>query len=60
MVFKPQGQETDSGSPLLKDDFMIGIQTPFQLEMLKLVAGNIVCMDATHDTNHYNFKLVTY
>ena len=56
-VFKPQGKETDG--LIGKDDFLLGIQTRFQCEMMKLYGNKVICMDATHGTNHYHFKLVT-
>ena len=58
LLFKPQGQE-DSNQTLAKEDFVLGIQTRFQLDTMKLFAGKIVCLDSTHGTNHYDFKLVT-
>ncbi len=57
VIFKPQDQE--DSSPFAKEDFVIGVQTKFQLEMMKLFSGSVVCMDSTHGTNHYDFKLVT-
>ncbi len=50
-VFKPQGKESA--------DFLLGIQTKFQCEMMKVFGEKLICMDATHGTNHYDFKLVT-
>lgn len=41
------------------DDFIIGIQTNFQREMLQKHGQVCVCMDATHKTNIYDFKLIT-
>ena len=56
VVFKPQGSENHT---LPKDDFLIGIQTSFQCDMMKKFGEKLICMDATHGTNHYDFKLVT-
>ena len=42
-----------------KEDFLLVIQTQYQMEVLKTFGGNVVCMDATHGTNIYDFYLVT-
>ena len=58
IAFKQQGViESDSG--LERDDFLLAFQTQIQLDMLKAFGNNVVCMDATHGTNMYNFLLVT-
>ena len=44
---------------LPKDDFLVGIQTKFQCDMMKHFGEKLICMDATRGTNHYDFKLVT-
>lgn len=56
VAFKPQGLECDS---IAKDDFVLAIQTKFQCDMMKEYGCLLICMDATHGTNHYDFKLVT-
>lgn len=56
LVFKPQGK-TSNG--LSEDDFLLGFQTEYQLDMFKAFGGNVVCCDATHGTNVYGFLLVT-
>ena len=53
-LFKAQGVE--GNGKLKKEDFIIGIQTEFQKD---LMGGNIICMDATHGTNVYDFQLIT-
>ncbi len=58
-IFKPQGQECVTDTCLAKNDFLLGIQTKFQSEMMKAFGDKLICMDATHGTNHYDFKLVT-
>ncbi len=42
------------------DDFALVIQTPLQAEVLQ-TCGNlkVVCADATHGTNSYNFQLIS-
>ena len=41
------------------NDFIIGIQTEFQRDMLLKYGDVCVCMDATHGTNSYDFNLIT-
>ena len=64
LVFKPQGRK-DSVVGLTDDleekNFILAIQTEFQRDAMKLFAGNgrVVCVDATHGTNVYDFFLIT-
>ena len=44
---------------LQTDDFIIVPQTLVQAEMLKEFGGKVVCVDATHGINAYEFKLIT-
>ena len=39
-----------------KDDFLLCIQTEFRMMEL---GNNIICIDATHNTNMYDFHLIT-
>ena len=41
------------------DDFLLGIQTEFQRDMLVKYGGECICMDSTHGTNAYDFNLIT-
>ena len=61
ILYKPQGQTSaDNCFNLTADDFILPIQTPLQQEILKKCAkSNIVCVDATHKTNEYYFRLIT-
>ncbi len=59
LSYKPQGTSDDK-TGLQTDDFIIVLQTPVQAEMLKKFGGKVVCVDATHGTNAYEFKLITY
>ena len=58
LSYKPQGTSDDK-TGLQTDDFIIVLQTPVQAEMLKKFGGKVVCVDATHGTNAYEFKLIT-
>ena len=57
--YKPQGQvlaEIGTNQGLGEHDFALVILTPLQSEMLMSCGHNkIVCVDATHGTNSYNF-----
>ena len=54
--FKEQGSARNN---IPEEDFILAIQTKFQCDMMKAFGNTLVCMDATHGTNHYHFKLVT-
>ena len=42
------------------EDFVLAIQTPLQREVFKSCAQNgVVCIDATHKTNGYDFPLIS-
>ena len=59
LIYKAQG-EVDPGFPLmLSDSFVLALQTEFQLDMYKEFAPSVLCIDSTHETNAYNFKLIT-
>ena len=59
-IFKQQGHEQTSDiDDVGKNDFLIGIQTCFQGEMLKKFGPAAICMDSTHGTNVYDFYLIT-
>ena len=64
IVYKPRGEKTIIG-PKMHDDidisndiFAVGIQTRQQKEMFEKQANKIVCIDAIHKTNQYEFPLV--
>ena len=61
LLYKQQGSpQPDSCEYLKNEDFVIALQTPLQREMLKQFASNrVVCIDATHGTNAYDFELIT-
>ena len=57
LYYKPQGADDDK-TGLKREDFLIVLQTPIQAEMFKKFAeGKVVCVDATHGTNAYDFKM---
>lgn len=60
LIYKRQGLFTENYSDFSADDFMLGIMTRAQLEMSQKFDNNgIICMDATHLLNQYDFKLIT-
>ena len=56
LIHKAQGA---CGFHLPKSDFLLGIQTQYQMESMKKHGRKIICMDATHGTNQYDFLLVS-
>lgn len=59
-IFKVQGQkQNDEMDNLALGDFVLGIQTKFQAEMLQKFSKKGVCFDTTHKTNQYDFPLLT-
>ena len=62
-LYTPQKQvlaEIGTNQGLWEHDFALVIQTPLQSEMLMSCGHNkIVCVDATHRTNSYNFLPIT-
>ena len=56
LVYKPQGR-IEFGLPA--DNFLLGIQTKYQLDQMKKNGSNIICMDATQSTNQYDFQIIT-
>ena len=60
LVFKPQGTpQLPSMENISVNDFVLGIQTEFQRDMLKKFGNSCICMDGTHGTNVYDFNLIT-
>lgn len=53
LYYKMQGQE--DGGPLLKEDFMIVLMTPYQREVLDDFASEKVCVDSSHKTTDHDF-----
>ena len=59
VVFKPQGEKHPKYPNISKEAFVLVIQTKFQLQLNKKHAPTIMCIDSTHGTNQYRFKLIT-
>lgn len=58
LLYKPQGNPSDLFA-VCSDDFILCIQTKFQKDCFTKFAKNVICVDATHCTTQYDFKLVT-
>ena len=59
IAYKPQGVKKEAYPKLSADNFLFVIMTQFQAEMFRKYSGRVVCVDSTHKTNPYGFKLVT-
>ena len=57
LCFKSQGDNSNHAG-IESSDFLLGIQTEFQRDMLVKYATKLVCVDATHGTNAYDFQLI--
>ena len=57
-LFKQQGTE-DPTHGISNENVFLAIMTKEQLDIYKKFAGRILCMDSTHNTNIYSFKLIT-
>ncbi|XP_035827046.1 uncharacterized protein LOC118478158 [Aplysia californica] len=52
-------QQTNEHKFLNIEDYLLGIQTKFQQQMMKKHASKIILMDSTHGTTQYDFYLTT-
>ena len=59
LAFKPQGCTDSKFSTLAEDTFLLVLQTQFQKRLYELYGGCVLCIDSTHGTNAYRFKLIT-
>ena len=58
LCFKAQGEKSNHVG-IESNDFLLGLQTEFQKDMFVKYATKLVCVDATHGTNAYDFQLIT-
>lgn len=58
VAYKPQGIEVD-GLTLPSDAFFLCIMTDFQAQLFTEFSSKIICLDSTHCTNQYRYKLIT-
>lgn len=59
LLYKPQGVEDPELPNVTKDTFLLVIMTEFQAMLFETFGGKITCIDSTHKTNQYRFKLLT-
>jgi hypothetical protein len=59
LIYKPQGMLKEECPTLSRDSFVLAVQTEFQVELYRKFSNKILCIDATHTTNAYRFKLIT-
>ena len=59
LYYKPQGVVDPDHSTLVEDTFLLVIMTRFQASLFEAFSKRIVCLDSTHKTNQYKFKLLT-
>ena len=59
LLYKPQGIIHPEIPSLAKESFLLVIMTAFQASLINTFPHRIVCLDSTHKTNHYHFKLLT-
>ena len=58
-MYKSQDHVLNVYPILLKDNLFFIIMNEAQYETLKKFGSDCICVDATHETNNYDFKLTT-
>ena len=59
LLYKEWGKTNSLVPDLPAESFLLCLQTKHQKEVLQQFGANVLCMDSTHGTNHYDFKLIT-
>ena len=59
LVYKPQHSSSPEYASLPDDAFVLAIQTEWQKELYEEYSSSILCVDSTHGTNAYQFKVIT-
>ena len=59
IAYKCQGSPHPEYPTLQDDTFLLVIMTSYQSQLFEEFAYKVVCMDSTHKTNEYRFKLIT-
>ena len=59
LIYKVQGNTSAHHPDLPESSFVLAIQTQFQKDLFQAYAETIICIDSTHSTNAYDFKLIT-
>jgi len=58
IAYKPQGTVKPDYPSLQECSFFLAIMTPFQADIFKEF-GMLCCVDSTHKTTQYGYKLIT-
>lgn len=59
LLYNEFGVKDDNFSELPADSFMLVIQTEHQKELFERFSTGVICIDSTHNTNQYDYKLIT-
>ena len=59
LLYKQQNTDVQDYPTIQTSTFLLAIQTKFQQELYKAFSSTILCLDSTHGTNEYGFKLIT-
>lgn len=59
LFYKAQGVSNPDFPVLAEDTFLLVIMTQFQATLFESFSERIICLDSTHKTNQYRFKLIT-
>ena len=59
LLYKEWRVNSDLALDLPAESFVLCLQTKHQKKLLQQFGANVLCMDSTHGTNQYDFKLIT-
>ena len=59
LLYKRQNESNPDYPTLPSASFVFAMQTEFQMNCYQEHATKVLCVDATHGTNAYGFKLIT-
>ena len=59
LFYKPQNSKSTKYSCLQEESFLFVLMTEFQAQLFEEFGSRLVCIDSTHKTNEYKFKLIT-
>lgn len=59
IAYKPQGSKHNNYPTLHESTFLLVLMTAYQSQLFAEFAHKVVCLDSTHKTNEYRFKLIT-
>uniref|UniRef100_A0A0A9VWY5 Putative zinc finger transcription factor protein 17 n=1 Tax=Lygus hesperus TaxID=30085 RepID=A0A0A9VWY5_LYGHE len=59
LFYKAKGSKSPQFPQLKESDFMLAIMTLGQKEILEAFGHDVICLDSTHGTNGFRYKLTT-